>query len=106
MLVAILYQVLASDADLSTNAQIKYSLVPDSHNHHNLFSIDSLTGDIHTTDSFDREKVALYTITVRATDQPISGQARYGGRCRMILGLVRPVMGGRCRKGSKEEVPV
>lgn len=69
--------MLATDADLGENAQIRFSLVPNSREHHVLFTIDPVSGDIYTTDTFDREKLGEYTITVRATDQPISAQGRY-----------------------------
>ena len=67
---------MASDADLGHNAQLRYSLVPDARDHHLLFTIDPVSGDVYTTDTFDREKLGQYTITVRATDQPMNAQGR------------------------------
>ena len=69
-------QVSASDPDLGPSGTVRFSLVPDSNDHYKSFTIDPLNGTIYTSARFDREELSLYKITVRATDQPTSGQAR------------------------------
>lgn len=69
-------QVSATDPDLGPSGVVRYSLVPDSNGHDRSFTIDAVNGTIHTNATFDREKLGVYTITVRATDQPTSGQER------------------------------
>ena len=69
-------QISASDPDLGPSGTVRFSLVPDSNDHYKSFTIDPLNGTIYTTARFDREELSLYKITVRATDQPTSGQAR------------------------------
>ena len=69
-------QISASDPDLGSSGRVRYSLIPDFNDHYKSFSIDPLNGTIYTTASFDREKLGLYKLTVRATDQPSSGQGR------------------------------
>lgn len=69
-------QISASDPDLGPSGTVRFSLVPDPNDHYKSFTIDALNGTIYTTASFDREELGLYKLTVRATDQPISGQAR------------------------------
>ena len=73
----------ATDPDLGPSGIVRYSLVPDSNGHYQSFTVDPLNGSIHTNASFDREELSKYTITVRATDQPTSGQERY----RMIAAI-------------------
>lgn len=69
-------QITASDPDLGPSGTIRFSLVPDATDHYKSFAIDLINGTIYTTASFDREHLALYRLTTRATDQPTSGQAR------------------------------
>lgn len=69
-------QISASDPDLGPSGTVRFSLVPDPNDHYKSFTIDPLNGTIYTTARFDREELGLYKLTVRATDQPISGQAR------------------------------
>ncbi|XP_044168013.1 protocadherin-like wing polarity protein stan, partial [Acropora millepora] len=71
-------QVSASDPDLGSSGLVRYDLVPDSSGHGKSFSINPLNGTILTNATFDRERLGLYTITVRATDKPTSGQERFG----------------------------
>ncbi len=55
----------AFDADISTNAEISYSLSSS-----DLFTVNSLNGDLFTmSDTFDREAIDTYTLTVMATDR-------------------------------------
>lgn len=57
--------VLAEDADLSSNADISYSLV----NSTSSFVVDMVTGDVVTaSEGYDREAQDVYSLTVRATD--------------------------------------
>uniref|UniRef100_A0A673FR87 Cadherin domain-containing protein n=1 Tax=Sinocyclocheilus rhinocerous TaxID=307959 RepID=A0A673FR87_9TELE len=56
-------QVFASDADEGTNGQIRFSIAENS------FSINRATGEIRTTRPLDREKVAQYSLRVKATDR-------------------------------------
>lgn len=70
-------QISASDPDLGLSGAVRYSLVHDPNDHYKSFTIDPFNGTIYTTTSFDREELGLYKLTVRATDQPTSGQARY-----------------------------
>ena len=70
-------QISASDPDLGLSGAVRYSLVQDPNDHYKSFTIDPFNGTIYTTTSFDREELGLYKLTVRATDQPTSGQARY-----------------------------
>lgn len=69
-------QISASDPDLGPSGTVRYSIVRDPNDHYKSFTIDPLNGTIYTTASFDREELGLYKLTVRATDQPTSGQAR------------------------------
>ncbi|XP_073232061.1 protocadherin-3-like [Porites lutea] len=71
-------QVSVTDPDLGPSGVVRYSLVPDSNGHYNSFTLNPLNGTIYTNVSFDREKLGLYIVTVRATDQPTSGQGRFG----------------------------
>ena len=73
-----IFQVSVTDPDLGPSGVVRYSLVPDSNGHYNSFTLNPLNGTIYTNVSFDREKLGLYIVTVRATDQPTSGQGRYG----------------------------
>ncbi|XP_077983782.1 protocadherin Fat 4-like [Glandiceps talaboti] len=58
--------VTATDEDDGTNADINYSLDPDSAQ--NKFGINYLTGEILTTARLDREEQGLYTLLVIAQD--------------------------------------
>ncbi|XP_022789234.1 protocadherin Fat 4-like [Stylophora pistillata] len=75
-------KITASDPDLGPSGTIRFSFVPDANDHYKFFTIDPINGSIYSTASFDREHLALYKLTTRATDQPISGQARFGD-CRV-----------------------
>ena len=63
---SIIYKVTASDPDEGTNANFTYSILkgPSSQ----MFSIDSVSGDLFLSHSLDREKVDHYTLIVQATD--------------------------------------
>ena len=50
--------------------------MPDNKSDYKSFSIDRNTGIINATSVFDREFKGTYVITIRATDQPLNGQAR------------------------------
>ena len=60
-------QVNASDSDVGTNAVIQYFLAPNS-SHGERFAVNSSTGEIYTTDEFDRESDAFLELIVVAID--------------------------------------
>ncbi|XP_030643540.1 protocadherin Fat 1a isoform X2 [Chanos chanos] len=66
----LILQVLATDADIRSNAQISYELLGPGSEH---FSIDSDTGELKTSLSLDREEEELHKMKVRAMD----GGGRY-----------------------------
>ena len=57
------FTALAADRDIDQNGYITYSIVPDT-----VFSINSTTGVISTSISFDRETIDHYTATIVAHD--------------------------------------
>uniref|UniRef100_A0A8C6NJE5 Protocadherin Fat 4 n=1 Tax=Nothobranchius furzeri TaxID=105023 RepID=A0A8C6NJE5_NOTFU len=59
--------VSAIDLDSGPNGQLEYALIDG--NKENSFSINRATGEIRTTRPLDREKVALYTLKVKAADR-------------------------------------
>lgn len=59
--------VSAVDPDSGPNGQLDYAIVDG--NRENSFSINRATGEIRSTRPLDREKVAVYTLKVRATDR-------------------------------------
>uniref|UniRef100_A0A6I8R583 FAT atypical cadherin 1 n=1 Tax=Xenopus tropicalis TaxID=8364 RepID=A0A6I8R583_XENTR len=61
-----LLRVQAIDADLGLNHKVQYSLVSSAEGQ---FSIDELSGIISLEKPLDRELQAVYTLTVKATDQ-------------------------------------
>ncbi|KAK1798052.1 hypothetical protein P4O66_000551 [Electrophorus voltai] len=61
--------VSALDRDSGPNGQLEYAITDG--NKDNSFSINRATGEIRTTRPLDREKVAQYTLKVKATDHGI-----------------------------------
>lgn len=59
-------QVLATDRDIGSNANITYTI--SSGNHGNAFSIDDVTGQIKVAGGLDRETFSRYDLVVVATD--------------------------------------
>uniref|UniRef100_A0A8C9XWP0 FAT atypical cadherin 4 n=1 Tax=Sander lucioperca TaxID=283035 RepID=A0A8C9XWP0_SANLU len=59
--------VSAVDLDSGPNGQLEYAIIDG--NKENSFSINRATGEIRTTRPLDREKVAQYTLKVKATDR-------------------------------------
>ncbi|RVE67603.1 hypothetical protein OJAV_G00104590 [Oryzias javanicus] len=59
--------VSAVDLDKGSNGQLEYAIIDG--NKDNSFSIHRATGEIRTNRPLDREKVALYTLKVKATDR-------------------------------------
>lgn len=57
--------VRAVDADIGDNAVVRYSLIPTNTSFH----INSLTGEIRTVESLDREARAAYELVAEARDQ-------------------------------------
>lgn len=62
--------VSAVDLDSGPNGQLEYAIIDG--NKENSFSINRATGEIRTTRPLDREKVAQYTLKVKATDRGLS----------------------------------
>ncbi|XP_077982689.1 neural-cadherin-like [Glandiceps talaboti] len=63
------FQVSAEDADEGVNAQIKYSIIEDQDSDDwRHFNIDENTGQITTTERFDRERRSYYLIEVMSED--------------------------------------
>ncbi|XP_046901910.1 protocadherin-23 [Hypomesus transpacificus] len=60
-------QVLASDADSSTNSQVEYSIL--SGNHNDAFIIDSVRGILATHTVLDREITSSYKLVLQASDR-------------------------------------
>ncbi|XP_040200851.1 protocadherin gamma-B1-like isoform X28 [Rana temporaria] len=58
----------ATDEDEGSNAQVSYSLSHISENAHQLFTIDSINGDIRTIGNLDYELSDNYEMTVEAKD--------------------------------------
>lgn len=65
---AFVTQVFATDRDSSSNAKITYSISSSD------FTINNVTGEIHTARPLDREMQEIYEFTVTATD---SGTSHY-----------------------------
>uniref|UniRef100_A0A8C2JVZ5 Protocadherin Fat 4 n=1 Tax=Cyprinus carpio TaxID=7962 RepID=A0A8C2JVZ5_CYPCA len=59
--------VSAFDKDSGPNGQLEYAIIEG--NKENSFSINRATGEIRTTRPLDREKVAQYSLIVKATDR-------------------------------------
>ncbi|XP_054647395.1 protocadherin Fat 4 isoform X2 [Dunckerocampus dactyliophorus] len=59
--------VSAVDLDNGPNGQLEYAIIDG--NKENSFSISRASGEIRTTRPLDREKVAQYTLKVKATDR-------------------------------------
>ena len=68
-----LFQVTATDGDTGVNQLVTYSLSDVSNNGLSLFSVSS-TGTVSVVGSISRG--ALYTLVVRASDNPSIGEAR------------------------------
>ena len=63
------FQVSATDIDLGSNAQVSYSFVLNEHTEDmSLFTIDSDTGVLSTTNTLDCERQTSYSFTITATD--------------------------------------
>mgnify|MGYP001549370697 CR=1 FL=1 len=58
--------VTAVDPDSGENGRISYHLAPGGPS--NVFEVDSVTGEIHTVNKLDREKVDSYTLVIQAVD--------------------------------------
>ncbi|KAG8186896.1 hypothetical protein JTE90_023783 [Oedothorax gibbosus] len=61
-------KVHASDKDIGINRMINYFLVDSAHSH---FSIDGTTGIVSLNKPVDREEIAMYNLTVQASDHGI-----------------------------------
>ncbi|KAK2158072.1 hypothetical protein LSH36_178g06015 [Paralvinella palmiformis] len=62
-------RVIATDADIGSNAAIQYTVIQTKVGHDGYFDIDLSSGDMYTVTSvLDREDVDSYVLTVRAAD--------------------------------------
>ncbi|XP_006128510.2 protocadherin Fat 1 isoform X2 [Pelodiscus sinensis] len=59
-------QIEATDKDLGTNGEVKYSLITDT----DLFTIDSETGIVKVVGALDREIQQVHFLKIEARDQP------------------------------------
>lgn len=75
----VLLQVKADDSDIGKNRKISYSLLDTADN---TFSIDSETGIITLKKSLNREKQAVYVLTVQAED---AGSPTKSGSCSVTI---------------------
>ncbi|KPP69179.1 protocadherin-23-like, partial [Scleropages formosus] len=69
-----IYTVSAADPDLNENSQVNYALPQVTVNGAlltSLFNVNSLTGAIHSMQSFDYEKVKTFQFQVQATDSGV-----------------------------------
>ncbi|CAH1987791.1 unnamed protein product [Acanthoscelides obtectus] len=66
-----IYNLSATDADSSSNGDIRYSLVSQ-YPPGNTFNVDSLTGTLGLSSYLDFETVQEYTVIVKATDQSLN----------------------------------
>ena len=71
---AVIENVNATDADSGKNGEVRYSLEESKES--KMFSIDPITGQIRTKDTFDRELVSKVTFNVKAEDQAVDRQSR------------------------------
>lgn len=62
----VIFQVKASDADSGINALLNYTLLPGEYEE--IFSIDSLSGNISIIKDLDRERISSITLHVQVTD--------------------------------------
>ena len=73
------FQVFANDSDVSSNAFIIYSLVPDSNGHYLDFVISPVNGSIRSAKQLDRENISEYYLTVKAENSAQKAQRRFVG---------------------------
>ncbi|XP_055033342.2 protocadherin gamma-A11 isoform X2 [Misgurnus anguillicaudatus] len=62
-------RVSASDGDIGSNGDVRYSFSQSSQSVSNLFKIDSVTGDIAVNGQLDFEKLKKYELYAEATDK-------------------------------------
>lgn len=67
-------QIMATDADATTNAKLTYSIL--SGNDNGAFAIDSSTGYVVTANAIDRERQIDYLLFVDVTDNPTTSLPR------------------------------
>lgn len=71
------FQVFANDSDISSNAYVTYSLVPDVNNHSLDFSISPVNGSIRSAKQLDRETIGEYYLTVKAENAAVQTERRF-----------------------------
>ncbi|XP_073668234.1 protocadherin gamma-A11-like isoform X4 [Paramisgurnus dabryanus] len=64
-----LLRVSASDGDIGSNGEVRYSFAQSSQSVSNLFNIDSVTGDIAVNGQLDFEKLKKYELYAEAADK-------------------------------------
>ena len=64
---SLVMRVVATDADIGTNAQLVYNLTTKEYS--DVFTLDSLTGEITAKKSLDREKQDRYALKISVSDQ-------------------------------------
>ena len=67
--------VTATDRDSGSQGDVYYSIVAG--NTGNKFEVDSVSGNITTLGELDRETIAVFTLTVRASDGAVPEKVRY-----------------------------
>ena len=60
-------QANATDSDIGTNAEFRYLFAPNS-SHIDRFTVNGTTGEVYTTDIFDRENETFFELTILAVD--------------------------------------
>ncbi|XP_077984698.1 protein dachsous-like [Glandiceps talaboti] len=73
---SLVYTFTATDADSGKNGEVRYSLITPPENH--TFEIDYVSGELRTIGDIDRETKGMYSLVVRATDQPETGYQMHG----------------------------
>ena len=74
--ISLLLQLNATDRDYGLNGFIEFSIVPDAESKHNDFFIEPLTGKLFTQRKLDRERIASYSMLIKAMDRADPGQRR------------------------------
>lgn len=69
------YNFTATDADLGSNGDLRYSLVKQYPNS-NMFTVDALTGTLVLASPLDYELLQEHTVIIRATDQSTNASER------------------------------
>ena len=63
-------QVTATDADIGKNGEIRYELMFGTGGADEMFTVDPISGEIHTTAPIRQAHSNSFILSVRAMDQP------------------------------------